>query len=422
METQCIFAPTYQKNKKFIIDELEYYTNKQNYNKIQTMNESKRQLTSHRDEPMISKILTSDLPLNIKSIVYERYMNNCVGRHSEDALKHESWVNYVLKLPLKSKNIKVTMKSVIEKFEKSVYGMIKVKEELIGLIASDDTIIDDTNTQQLEETERKKRKGMILGLKGPPGTGKTLFARGIADALCLPFQQLSLGGASDSSYLEGHGFTYSGSEPGMIIKSLIQMKYTNGVFFIDEVDKTSKTYHGKELEHSLLHILDFTQNHDFRDKYMPEISVDLSGCIFILSMNDTLLMDNALISRIPIININGYTVDDKITILQSYILPECIANYGFKPNDIIISKASAKHLIYIVKEEGEHNGLSGVRSLKYAVDRIIKYINLYRLSKGSHNFTIKLNYLLPFEITNDVINKFEINDKLTNIYRDSMYK
>jgi ATP-dependent Lon protease len=155
---------------------------------------------------------------------------------------------------------------------------------------------------------------------------------------------------------------------------------------------------------------------------MPEIPIDLSGCIFILSMNDTIMMDNALISRIPIINVNGYTVDDKIIILQNYILPECIVNYGFKSNDITISKSSAKHLIYRVKEEGEHNGLSGVRSLKYAIDRIIKYINLYRLSKGSHSFTIKLNYSLPFEITNDVIDKFEINDKSTNIYRDSMYK
>lgn len=422
LETQCIFTPGYQKNKKLISNEIEYYSNNQNKDKIQIMNESKKLLTSHRDEPIISKILSSDIPINIKSIVYERYLNNCAGRHSEDAQKHESWINYVLKLPFKSKNIQVTMESVIEKFDKSVYGMVKVKEELLGLIASDDTIFNTKNSIKSPSiTTKSPRKGMIIGLKGPPGTGKTLFARGIADALGIPFQQLSLGGASDASYLEGHGFTYSGSEPGMIVKSLVQMKYTNGVFFIDEVDKTSKTNHGRELEHSLLHILDFTQNHDFRDKYMPEIPIDLSGCIFVLSMNTTNGMDSALISRIPIINVNGYTVDDKITILKEYILPECIANYGFKSGDIVIGKSSAKHLIYKVKEEGEVNGLSGVRSLKYAVDRMIKYINLYRLSNASRQFTIKLNYSLPFEINNEVIGKFEVSDLSTNIYRDSMY-
>ena len=178
-----------------------------------------------------------------------------------------------------------------------------------------------------------------------------MLAKIIADVINLPICQIALGGISDASFLEGHSFTYTGSEPGYIAKAVTQMGCTNGIIFLDEIDKISKTDKGKELEHALLHITDFTQNHDFRDKYMPEIPIDLSDHIFIYSMNSTKNMDKALLSRIPIIHFDGYTSEQKIEIIQKFLLPEILKNYDFLSTDIMIPIDTAKLLIKNIQEE-----------------------------------------------------------------------
>ena len=259
--------------------------------------------------------------------------------------------------------------------------MIEAKEELICIMAN--MITNPTS------------KHKAIGLYGPPGIGKTMIVKIISEELDIPLEQIALGGITDSSFIEGHSYTYTGSEPGCITKALVNMKCTNGIIFFDEVDKISKTNHGKEIEHCLLHITDFTQNHNFRDKYMPEIPIDLSNCIFVYSMNSINELDSALASRIPVVKFEGYTSKQKETICTKYILPDICANYGMSIDDIIFPPESVQYLINNVKEEDEINGRSGVRGLKKRLNNIINRINLYRLASVDGKMNIKLSFDIP---------------------------
>ena len=137
-------------------------------------------------------------------------------------------------------------------------------------------------------------KGCCLGLIGPPGTGKTSIARIIAEVLDYPFEQISFGGVTNTEFIKGHDFTYIGSQPGIIAKSLTRMKYKNGILFFDEYEKISAN---KDIVSTLLHITDPSQNNTFRDQYLSDITIDLSSIWFIYSMNE-FPEDSALKDRI----------------------------------------------------------------------------------------------------------------------------
>ena len=371
-------------------------------------------------QPINERILNSDFDDVTKAIIYDKYMAMC-NYDAENASKYRNWIEIVLSVPHHPKKIDLEenipqniaisnlVGNLMNKLNEKIYGMDEAKEELLCIIAN--------------MVANPESKNKAIGLYGPPGIGKTMIGRILADVLGLPMEQISLGGVTDSSFLEGHNFTYIGSEPGCIVKAMNRMKCTNGIIFLDEIDKISKTHNGKEIEHSLLHITDFTQNHDFRDKYIPEIPVDLSKFIFIYSMNTINEMDTALVSRIPIIKFDGYSPKQKIDIVLKYIFPEILTNYGMTINDVSISQQTIEHLIENVQEEDSTDNKSGVRGLKKALNRIINRINLYRLISVNGKVTIKLsfdipNFKMPFEINRDLIDKIIISDNKN----DSDYK
>lgn len=380
--------------------------NKDNLVKLQTVEE---ELMNHFKftVPLKERVLMSDFPIDIKSIIYDKYLH-ASSMDPSDAVKHNTWLETVLSLPHKSNPIKINqtlpqneaiseaLVRIITKLNEKIYGMDQVKDELVCIL-----------TNMIENPTSKFK---AIGLYGPPGVGKTMIANVIATELGLPMAKIALGGITDSSYLEGHSFTYVGSQPGCIAKSIIKMGCTNGVIYLDEVDKISKTDKGREIEHALLHITDFTQNHDYRDKYMPEIPIDLSGYTFFYSMNSLKQLDPALVSRIPIIKVDGYTKIQKVDILQQYLLPEILRNYDMDMMDVIINNNVATYLISNIREEDETNGKSGVRGLKNVLDQIIKRINVYKLAsvdgemKVKMNFTID-NFKLPYVLTNHLIDQ-----------------
>jgi ATP-dependent Lon protease len=226
-----------------------------------------------------------------------------------------------------------------------------------------------------------EQSGYCFGFEGPPGVGKTSLAKkGIAECLkndkgiSRPFSFIAIGGSSNGSTIEGHNYTYVGSTWGRIVDILMEKKCMNPIIFIDELDKVSKTEHGREIIGILTHLIDPTQNDTFQDKYFNGIDLDLSKALFIFSYNDVESIDKILLDRIHRIKFEHLTLEDKLTITKNYILPEIYAKMGLGDTDTISISDSV-----IVNIIDEYTCEPGVRKLKEILFEIIGEINLSML-------------------------------------------
>ena len=245
-----------------------------------------------------------------------------------------------------------------------------------------------------------EQSGYCFGFEGPPGVGKTSLAKkGIAECLkndkniSRPFSFIAIGGSSNGSTIEGHNYTYVGSTWGRIVDILMEKKCMNPIIFIDELDKVSKTEHGKEIIGILTHLIDPAQNDTFQDKYFNGIDLDLSKALFIFSYNDVEAIDKILLDRIHRIKFEYLTLEDKLTITKKHILPEIYLKMGLM-DTIIISDTVITHII------DEYTCEPGVRRLKEILFEIIGEINLSMLKE---NITYELPIVIQYE---DVKNKY----------------
>ena len=230
----------------------------------------------------------------------------------------------------------------------------------------------------------------------------SLVKEGISKILNREFAFIPLGGATDSSYLEGHSYTYEGSMWGKIVDILIRSKSMNPVIYFDELDKISETPKGEEIIGILTHLTDTSQNSQFHDKNFAEIDFDLSKCLFIFSYNDPLKVNPILMDRMYKIKTSSYLVKEKIVIANQYLIPKIRYEVNFKEGDIIIPDTTLNYIIenYTDKE-------SGVRNLKRCIEIIYKKLNLYRLVKPGTTLFEKENTLVvefPFHVTNEIVN------------------
>ena len=359
------------------------------------------------------RIIESEFDSDVKKILYDYYDNT----HDEiDGHKFKSAIEKILSIPLHPKvlqncytdeDIGKIITKIYSQMNEKIYGLQDVKDEIACIMVN-----------MLKKPDSKYR---AFGLCGPPGIGKTMIGKIIADVLQLPFELISLGGKSDGSFINGFDSCYVGSHPGIIVESLIKMKCTNGVIFFDEIDKISMNHGTKDIEHSLLNISDYTQNHDFRDKFIPQLKIDLSKILFIYSMNSTDELDQALFTRIPLIRINGFSVENKLEMINTFLLKEICFNYDLDPKDIIIPTDVALYLISNTVESIDihsSNKETGVRNLKNNLDRIIKRINLYKLLQNNEtviknlDFQIKdfkIPYILSKETIDSIIKKKSVS-------------
>ena len=277
---------------------------------------------------------------------------------SEEQSKLRNWLKYATDLPynrikeIRYSKISEFLKSVSIKLDKELYGMNKVKEQILIFL----------NTR----LSNPEMKGCSLGFKGPPGVGKTTIARILAKVMEWPFEQISFGGVSNADFLKGHDFTYVGSRPGEIVRCLSRMKYKNGILFFDEFEKVADN---KPILSTLLHITDFQQNHEFTDNYLADLKIDLSRLWFIYSMNEY-PKDSALRDRIYIIELDGYKTDEKVKILKDYVLPKFLKNIGLKEDDIIIDENVSKYII-----EKYDKDYKGIRNLENIMKEIVQKIH-----------------------------------------------
>ena len=256
-----------------------------------------------------------------------------------------------------------------------------------------------------------EQDGHCFGFEGPPGVGKTSLAkRGLANCLkdgdgnTRPFSFIQMGGDSNGSTLHGHNYTYVGSTWGSIVQILMDKQCMNPIIFIDELDKISKTEHGREIIGILTHLLDPTQNDCFQDKYFNGIDLDLSKALFVLSYNDVSLIDKTLLDRIHRIKFNNLSLEDKLVISKNHILPEIFKKMGLE-NMIHFDDT----VLALIIEE--YTSEPGVRKLKEILYEIIGEINIDILKNQNYS------YDLTIHITAEMIKTKYFKDKHEIIWK-----
>ncbi len=271
---------------------------------------------------------------------------------SAEATVVRNYIETLIALPWKKKNRISKDLSVAEKvLEKDHYGLDKVKERILEYLA----------VQQRVD----KLKAPILCLVGPPGVGKTSLGQSIARATNRKFVRMSVGGVRDEAEIRGHRRTYIGSMPGKILQNMSKVGVKNPLFLLDEVDKMGQDFRG-DPSSALLEVLDPEQNSTFVDHYV-EVEYDLSDVMFVATAN-TLNIPAALLDRMEVIRLSGYTEDEKINIAQRYLLTKQLKNNGLKKEEISITEDALRDIVRYYTRE------AGVRSLERDISKICRKV------------------------------------------------
>jgi ATP-dependent Lon protease len=289
---------------------------------------------------------------------------------SAEATVVRNYLDWLLSIPWgKASKIKRDLVEAQAVLDEEHYGLEKVKERILEYLA----VAQRTN----------KLKGPILCLVGPPGVGKTSLGKSIARATGREFVRMSLGGVRDEAEIRGHRRTYIGSMPGKVIQSMRKAKKPNPLFLLDEVDKMGQDFRGDPAS-ALLEVLDPEQNHTFNDHYL-EVDYDLSGVMFVTTAN-TLNIPPALLDRMEIIRLAGYTEDEKLQIAKRHLLPENRTSHGLEPDEWSVDDEALLELIRRYTRE------AGVRSLEREISKLarkaVKEILIARTEGASVHVTL----------------------------------
>jgi ATP-dependent Lon protease len=367
------------------------------------------------EKPYRMTLLESNIPIALKAAAMKkinslRYIEPGAG----EFYKIKNWVDTFMKMPFdKYLTLPISIEDGVDKchdfmanaqktLDEAVYGLNDAKMQIMQMLG--------------QLITNPKAIGTAIAIHGPPGTGKTsLVKEGISKILNRPFAFIALGGATDSSFLEGHSYTYEGSTWGKIVQIIIDSKCMNPVIYFDELDKISDTPKGEEIAGILTHLTDTSQNSQFHDKYFAEIDFDLSKCLFIFSYNDESKINPILKDRMYRIQTKGYNQKQKTVISNNYLLPRIREQVKFDEKEIIIPDSAIHYII-----ENLCNKEDGVRNLKRCLEIIYTKLNLYRLMRpGSNLFEedMSLKVEFPFTVTKDVVDKLIKKDKdATSLY------
>jgi ATP-dependent Lon protease len=282
---------------------------------------------------------------------------------SAEATVVRNYIDWMVNVPWKKKTkVRHDLKIAEQVLETEHYGLEKVKERILEYLAVQQRV--------------KQLKGPILCLVGPPGVGKTSLGESIARATNRKYVRMALGGVRDEAEIRGHRRTYIGSMPGKILQNLAKVKTRNPMFLLDEIDKMAADFRGDPAS-ALLEVLDPEQNHTFSDHYL-EVDFDLSDVMFVATAN-TMNIPPALLDRMEVIRLAGYTEDEKINIAIRYLIPKQVKNNGLEVHEIEISETAVRDMIRYYSRE------AGVRNLERDISKICRKVVKDLLLKPEKN-------------------------------------
>lgn len=374
-------------------------------------NNLKQELTklktlSHEDINIKNQLITNKyIPESVKIVTLEKIEEMTLVNN--EYYKQQIFVKHILNYPWPTPQDDIIYQTINSDLTESTKYLTDIENKLVNLSYGHKEA--KKNLLQIigQWITNPQSKGTSFGFQGPPGVGKTLLAKSVSKALNIPFSEITLGGQNDGEILHGHGYTYSGSQPGLIIKKMVEMGKQRCILYFDELDK-SCSKHGSinEITSILIHLTDPNMNKTFQDRFFQGIDFPLDKVIMIFSYNDANLVDPILLDRLKQIEMDSYTLTDKIQIVKEFIIPEIAESVGLLNEKWIhISNDLIEYII------DNYTNEAGVRSIKRKIEQIFLTLNLDKIYKRNDFTNNNFN-----EITKDIIirilDKPEINNNI----------
>jgi ATP-dependent Lon protease len=351
--------------------------------------------------PLKFQILAKEVPAEVERVALAKYsaLQN-IDPSSTEYYKTHQWIHGYTQIPLGTymdlpvklddgtDACQVFVSSVQKHMDTAIYGHDEAKLQILQFVS--------------KWIANPAAAGNVLSIHGPPGVGKTtLIKDGVAKALGRPFHFITLGGATDASFLDGHSYTYEGSVWGRIVDVLIKSKCMNPVIYFDELDKVSETPKGEEINNLLIHLTDSSQNDRFQDKYFAGIDLDLSRCLFIFSHNNHEKVNPILRDRMYNIQVDGFSVKEKLVIAEQYLVNAALREVNLFEK-ITFYKEHITHIIeHFTGEE------KGVRELKRCIHTVISKLNMLRFYNDPAKVPFAIpGFALPFNLKKEHIDLF----------------
>lgn len=346
--------------------------------------EEKKEISNYEN-----KIKKAKLPKHVREKAESELnrLKSSAGQGSESNVIR-TYLDWILDIPWnKSTKDNFNIKEAEEILNNEHYGLEEVKERIIEYLAV--------------KEYTKSLKGPIICLVGPPGVGKTSIAKSIAHATNRKYTRMSLGGVRDEAEIRGHRKTYVGAIPGRIAYALKEAKVNNPLILLDEIDKLGSDHRGNVAD-ALLEVLDSEQNNTFRDHYL-ELDMDLSKVLFITTANSLDTIPGPLLDRMEIIEVSGYTYEEKYHIAKEYLIPKLLKEHKLENNEFKISEAAIKDIINYYTRE------AGVRSLERVLGKLIRKSLTEMMKNNKKSISINANRLEKY--LGNKIFTFDIKDK-----------
>lgn len=316
------------------------------------------------------RLAEADLPEHVRKKAEGEFRKlKAMQPASSEAAVVRNYIETILDTPWnKASKVSINLAKAQDILDADHYGLDEVKERIVEYLAVQSRV--------------KKLRGPVLCLVGPPGVGKTSLGESVAKATGREFVRMALGGVRDEAEIRGHRRTYIGAMPGKIVQSLSKVGVKNPLFLLDEIDKMAQDHRGDPAS-ALLEVLDPSQNHKFNDHYL-DLDLDLSEVMFICTAN-SMNIPEALLDRMEVIRLPGYTEEEKINIAERYLVPKAIKNNGLRAKELSVHEEAIRDIVQRYTRE------AGVRSLEREVSKIARKVVKEAVSKKAKNLQIEVN-------------------------------